>query len=560
MSDNITLTKTIFKNFFPCFIPLKKLVFSISLSLILFISLFSIGSAAQNSEPIYGEVNKQLEKFVVVKLKADLSKLSEKQGQMLANLEDAAMIMDDIFWQQAYGNRDKLFTKWPSKSIQKLLKIHYGPWDRYSGDKPFFVGGGNKPSGANFYPADMAKSELEITGQKNPKLLDPYTMVRRNANGKLIPIAYHQFFANEHKLAAKKLRQAAQLAEDPGFKHYLNMRAEALLNDEYQASDFAWMAMKNNMVDIIIGPIEIYEDKFGYKAAHEAFVLLKDLTWSKKLEKYTKLLPSWQKQLPVGQAYKQDSPGAESDLGVYDVIRYSGDAAATRAIAVHLPNDAQVQLKAGSRRLQLKNAMEAKFNYIVKPMAKLLIAPSQLKHVNLQAFFNNTMYHEIAHGLGVKKLLVSKKSVESSLKENSWMVEEGKADALGLFITAKLQQKEGWHEAKLLDSLVTSFTSIFRAIRFGATSSHARANLIRFNYYKEHNVFIRSPQGLYLIDPQRMNSATSSLIALILRLQGDGDYAGVIELEKKYGTISPQLAKDLKRLQSAGIPLDVVFE
>jgi hypothetical protein len=557
MSDSHVLTKIVFKNYLPNFVTKKTVALAIYLALI---SICSTGSADQNSMPNHDKIKKQLEKFVVVKLKADLSPLSKNQRQMLSFLEGAAMIMDDIFWQQAYGSRDKLFAKWPDHSMQKLLATHYGPWDRYSGDKPLFANGASKPPGANYYPYDMVKRELEREGQKNPRLKDPYTMVRRSANGNLIPIPYHKFFANEHKLAAKKLRQAAGLAQDPGFKHYLTLRASALLNDDYQASDFAWMAMKNNIVDIIIGPIEIYEDKLGYKAAHEAFVLLKDLGWSKKLERYTQLLPSWQKQLPVPQAYKQDSPGAESDLGVYDVVRYAGDAAATRAIAVHLPNDAQVQLKAGSRRLQLKNAMEAKFNHIVKPMAKLLIEPSQRLHVSLQAFFNNTMYHEIAHGLGVKKLIASKNSVESALKENSWMVEEGKADAMGLFIAAKLQQKEGWHRDELLDSLVTSFTSIFRSIRFGTSSSHARANLIRFNYLKEKKVFIRSSQGQYRIDPQRMEAAISSLIAIILRLQGDGDYDGVIELENKYGTIGPHLAEDLKRLQKAGIPLDVVFE
>ncbi|MBF0445410.1 MAG: Zn-dependent hydrolase [Magnetococcales bacterium] len=560
MSDNHTLTNIFYKNYLPSFISKKTVALSLYLTFILSLSILSVASAAQNSMPTDDEINANLKKFVAVKLKTDLSQLSENQRQMLSLLRDAAMIMDDIFWQQAYGSRDKLFAKWPKQSIQKLLAIHYGPWDRYSGDKPLFAKGGIKPPGANFYPADMDKRELEVAGQDNPALISPYTMVRRSANGKLISIPYHQFFATEHKLAAEKLRKASGLAQDPGFKRYLILRADALLNDDYQASDFAWMAMKNNLLDIIIGPIEIYEDKLGYKAAHEAFVLLKDMAWSKKLEMYAKLLPSWQKQLPVPQAYKQDSPGAESDLGVYDVLLYAGDASATRAIAVHLPNDAEVQLIAGSRRLQLKNAMEAKFNHIVKPMARLLIEPSQLDHVSLQAFFNNTMYHEIAHGLGVKKLVVSKNSVESALKENSWMVEEGKADALGLFIAAKLQQKEGWPRDKLLDSLVTSFTSIFRSIRFGSSSSHARANLIRFNYLKEKKVFIRSPQGLYRIDPKRMEAALSSLIAIILRLQGDGDYAGVIKFEKKYGTIGPQLAKDLQRLQNAGIPQDAVFE
>ncbi|MBF0381666.1 MAG: Zn-dependent hydrolase [Magnetococcales bacterium] len=556
MWDDSLLTK----NYFPCFKPIKKISLSICFVFIFALSISATGLTAKQSQNTHPDINKQLAKFVTVKLKVDLSSLSKNQLRMLSLLEDAAMIMDDIFWQQAYGNKADLFNRWSDKQKQQLLAIHYGPWDRYDGNTPLFAKGEAKPPGANFYPHDIKKEELEVFGKKNPALNDPYTMVRRTGNGELTPIPYHKFFAKEHRLAAEKLRKAAWLAEDPGFKRYLLLRADALLDDDYQASDFAWMAMKNNTLDLIIGPIEIYEDGLGYKAAHEAFLLLKDRAWSNKLATYTKMLPSWQRELPVPLAYKQDSPGADSDLGVYDVILYSGDAAATRAIAVHLPNDPHVQLKAGSRRLQLKNAMDAKFNHIVKPIANMVIHPSQRSHVAMQAFFDNTMYHEIAHGLGVKKLVASKKSVEAALKENSWMVEEGKADALGLFIAAKLQQTQGWPKEKLLDLYVTSFTSIFRSIRFGATSSHARANLIRFNYLKEKNVFSRSVKGEYRIDPQRMESATSLLIATILKFQGDGDYNGVVEFEKKYGTIGPQLSEDLQRLQSADIPLDLVFE
>jgi hypothetical protein len=504
-------------------------------------------------------IQKQPGQFATASLKTDLTQLSANQRRIIPLLVDAALIMDRIFWQQAYGSRSELFAKWPDKSTQELLGIHYGPWDRYSGNTPLFPNGQAKPDGANFYPADMSKKELEQAAANNPALKSPYTMVRRNARGELTAIPYHQFFANEHKKAADKLRQAAKLAEDPGFKRYLTLRAAALLNDDYQPSDFAWMAMKDNTLDLIIGPIEIYEDQMGYKAAHEAFVLLKDRAWSRRLDRYAKFIPRWQSELPVASAYKQESPGAESDLGAYDVILYAGDAAATRAIAVHLPNDAEVQLKSGSRRLQLKNAMQAKFDHILQPMAKLLIHPEQNHHVRMDAFFDNTMYHEIAHGLGIKKLLAANATVDSALKEHTRMLEEGKADAMGLFIASKLRHSERWNQAKWLDSLVTSFASIFRSIRFGATSSHARANLIRFNYLNEQQVFTRTADGLYRIDPQRMERAISTLIAIILRLQGDGDYAGVVKFEKQYGVISPQLADDLKRLQSAGIPLDVVF-
>ncbi len=507
-----------------------------------------------------GAIPRQLEQFVPVKLETDLSGLSANQQRMLQLLLEAAAIMDEIFWRQAYGDRDELFNGFPDAATRKLLGIHYGPWDRYNGNVPLFLNGEKKPFGANFYPGDMTREELEKAAKADPSLTQPYSMVRRDAEGKLQSIPYHDYFAKEHAQAAEKLRQAAKLAEDDGFKRYLNLRAAALLNGDYQASDFAWMAMKSNTLDLVIGPIEIYEDQFGYKAAHEAFVLMKDKLWSRKLERYAEFLPLWQSELPVEDIYKQDTPGSDSDLGAYDVLLYSGDAAATRAIAVNLPNDPEVQLKSGSRRLQLKNAMQAKFDKILKPMSAVLIHPDQQKHVTMDAFFANTMYHEIAHGLGVKRVIGSGNTVDSALKENSWMLEEGKADAMGMFIASKLRRSEGWSREKWLDSMVTSFASIFRSIRFGATSSHARANLIRFNFLKEQNAFTRSPDGLYLIDPEKMEDSLSSLIATILRLQGDGDYQGVIDLEKKYGVVGPRLKEDMARLNSAGIPLDVVFK
>src|SRR5690606_1057968 len=169
----------------------------------------------------------------------------------------------------------------------------------------------------------------------------------------------------------KLLRKAATLAEDEGLKVYLEMRATALETDNYFESDIAWMNMKTNKLDFVVGPIETYEDQlFGYKAAHEAYVLVKDMEWSKKLEKFTQFLPELQKNLPVPSQYKTESPGTDSDLNAYDVVYYAGDCnAGGKTIAINLPNDERVQLEKGTRRLQLKNAMRAKLDKIMVPIA-----------------------------------------------------------------------------------------------------------------------------------------------------------------------------------------------
>ncbi len=263
----------------------------------------------------------------------------------------------------------------------------------------------------------MTKQEFETQLQQHPESSEQfkslYTMIRRDANGGLVALAYHDFFQEPTAVAAQRLLSAAELAEDEGLKKYLTVRSQALLSDQYHESDISWLDMKTNALDIVIGPIEAYEDQlFGYKAAHEAYVLIKDREWSGRLSKYARLLPDLQRTLPVADPYKQETPGAESDLNAYDVVFYAGDCnAGSKTIAINLPNDEQVQLTKGTRRLQLKNVMQAKFERITIPIADTLIAEDQRKHVTFDAFFGNTMFHEVAHGLGIKNTITGKGTV-----------------------------------------------------------------------------------------------------------------------------------------------------
>jgi hypothetical protein len=324
----------------------------------------------------------------------------------------------------------------------------------------------------------------------------------------------------------------------------------------------AWMEMKNNTLDIVIGPIETYEDKlFGYKAAHEAYVLIKDQEWSKRLAKYASFLPQLQKGIPVKEAYKKEMPGADADLNAYDVVYYAGDCnAGSKTIAINLPNDEEVQLKKGTRRLQLKNAMQAKFDKIMIPIAHTLIAEDQRNFINFDAFFSNTMFHEVAHGLGIKNTINGKGTVRDALKEHASALEEGKADILGLYMITQLHKK-GELSGDIKDYYTTFMAGIFRSIRFGAASAHGRANMIRFSFFKENGAFQRdAATGTYRVNYDKMQQAMNELSEKILTLQGDGDYQGVASLVSKQGNIDPQLQADLDRLQEASIPVDVVFE
>jgi hypothetical protein len=509
----------------------------------------------------------RLSKYVPFRLETDLSSLTENERRMIPLLIEAARVMDDLFWLQAYGDKNTLLSGLADPDVRRFAEINYGPWDRLDDEAPFVRGIAPKPLGANLYPADMTKQEFEAAAAAAPdggkQLKSLYTLVRRKADRSLEARPYHAEYGTQLQVAAAKLREAAKLAASPGLRKYLELRADALLTDDYMASDLAWMDMKDNTVDIVIGPIETYEDRlFGYKAAFEAYVLVKDKEWSRRLARYTSMLPALQKGLPVPDAYKQEKPGLDSDLNAYDAIYYAGHCnAGSKTIAINLPNDEEVQLKKGTRRLQLKNAMRAKFDKILLPIAGVLIAADQRKHVGFDPFFAETMFHEVAHGLGIKKTIDGKGTVREAMKEHASSLEEGKADILGLYMISELHKKGELGKAEHMDYYVTFLAGIFRSIRFGGTSAHGAANLVRFNYFQQTGAFTRdAASGTYRVNEEKMQAAVDSLSERIIRLQGDGDYEGVGRFFAEMGTSSDTLKSDLARLDGAGIPVDVVFE
>ena len=494
-------------------------------------------------------------------LQADLSLLTDNQREMIGVLIEASEIMDDLFWRQAYGDDYK---EWLESvgvgDAGRFAEINYGPWDRLDDERPFIEGVGPKPLGANFYPVDMSKEEFDAAYLPGKKGL--YSLVRRNENGDLTLVPYHVAYKDELKATADLLREAAGLADSQDFANYLKLRAAALISDEFQVSDLYWMDVKDNEIDVVIGPIESYEDRlFGYRAAYESYVLIKDLDWSAELARFATFLPELQEGLPVPDEYKFETPGSDSDLNAYDVVYYAGHSnAGSKTIAINLPNDEDVQLQRGTRRLQLKNAMQAKFDKILEPIADVLVDESQRQHITFDAFFANTMFHEVAHGLGIKYTIDGSSTVSEALLDISSSMEEGKADVLGLYMVTSLHDAGELGEVDLRDYYVTFMTSVFRSIRFGASSAHGKANMVRFNFFVEHGAFVRDAEsGRYSVDFERMREAMADLSRLLLTLQGDGDYEGALELTNTKGVIGEQLQADLDRLTRAGIPVDITF-
>ena len=495
-------------------------------------------------------------------LTADLSHLSDNQREMIKTLIDASQIMDDLFWRQAYGDD---YQEWldsiASVDARRFAELNYGPWDRLDDDRPFIKGVGPKPLGARFYPADMSKEEFDEVYLPGKKGL--YSLIMRDPEGELTLVPYHVIYADELRQAADLLRQAAKLAESPDFANYLKLRAAALISDDFQVSDRYWMDVKDNDIDVVIGPIETYEDRlFGYRAAYESYVLIKDLVWSDRLSRFAAFLPDLQEGLPVPEEYKWESPGTDSDLNAYDVVYYAGHSnAASKTIAINLPNDEEVQLEKGTRRLQLKNAMQAKFEKILEPIADMLIDESQRRHITFDAFFANTMFHEVAHGLGIKNTINGKGTVREAMLDLASSMEEGKADILGLYMITELHKAGELGDVDLRDYYTTFMTSVFRSIRFGAASAHGKANMVRFNFFMEQGAFVRDAEtGRYRVDFEQMEKAMTELSRLLLTLQGDGDYEGAAELTSTKGVVTAQLQSDLDRLTSAAIPVDITFQ
>lgn len=536
----------------------------VSLALITCVSGCKEQKPAETQEPAaeLTEMQKKVADYAEVDLTSDLvAGLTDNQKQMVKRLMQVADIMEQVFWKQTIGVKDEFLATIEDADQKQYAIINYGPWDRLDDNKPFIEGYGEKPKGACFYPTDITMEELEAMGETTKNCW--YSVIRRNEDGSLREVPYHEEYP-EMLLAAKLLDEAAELAEDEGFKNYLKLRAEAFRTDDYLASDLAWMDMKTNTIDFVVGPIESYEDEFnGSRTAQSGQILIKDMEWSKQIEHFNAILQTLQSNLPVEDAYKAESATNSGDMNVYDVIYSAGDCnSASKNIAINLPNDPRVHKEKGSRKLQLKNAMKLKFDKILVPIADLLIDESQTKYITFDnAFFQNVMFHEVAHGLGVKFLADgSGKSVRDALGDTYSTIEEAKADMLGLYLVTMLHDMGEMKDKDLMENYVTFLAGIFRSIRFGAAEAHGKANMLEFEYLKDNGGFVYNAEtGKYSVELDKMQAAVKSFVTKVITLQGDGNKAEIDKWINEKSKISAELQKELDKIKDAGIPKDIVY-
>lgn len=517
-------------------------------------TLFSCSNQQQES-PLKAKV----EEYARVELKSDLvNNLNDKEKELVRIFFQVGEITDNLFWKQTFGDKSQLDTITDSYA-KEFAMIQYGAWDRLDNNKPFLAGYGEKPAVCNYYPHDITAEEFDAFEDANKNSW--YTVIRRNEDGSLKSVWYHEAYAEEIGRICTLLEKAVTLAEDPGLKNYLEKRIEAFKTDDYLESDLAWMDMKDSKIDFVTGPIESYDDKFQEtKASYESFILLKDEARSKDLAKFVSMLPALQKELPCAPEYKTFVPGTSSDLNVYDAVYYAGDCnAGSKTIAINLPNDERVHALKGTRRLQLRNSMKAKFDKILLPIGQLIVTPEQQKYLNFDAFFWNVTFHEVAHGLGVKQTINANESVDAVMgtEKTSW--EEAKADILGLFMVTKLIEMGEITNITAEDAITTYIAGILRSVRFGAASSHGKANMMCFNYMEKAGAFSRDAKGQYVIDFEKAKEAMNGWAALILQTQGDGNIEFATKYRAENGGITPALQADLNKINEAGIPRDITF-
>ena len=544
---------------------------------------------------LFYDLKLQLRKYAKVDISLDEELLSEPEKDALGKLVKAGRVMDDIFFEQVWsgnaGMRDRLndlhrysheqtFTEVGKNhdliwNLIRFYNINFGPWDRLGEDAPF-IQNLTKPTGVNYYPEDMTKEEFDNFLAQNEDQADVFrdyfTTIRRK-DGTLTAVPYNQEYKSYLEKAATFLHEAADILTKPENKSkfdagvdytslakYLRSRADAFSSNSYRESDMDWMDVKDNIIDVTIGPYEVYEDGlFGYKAAFEAFIAIRHPADSKKLARIKRYMQILENSLPIPNEHKNPNRGSESPVSVVDLVFSGGDTkAGVQTIAFNLPNDETVREAKGSKKVMLKNISQAKFDKILTPIAEQVLDPAQAKYVVFDAYFNNTLMHEISHGLGPGTIIKNgaETTVNRELKELYSFIEEAKADILGLSCT-KVLLKEGFLE-KGSDTrgYICFLPGFFRSIRFGSTSAHGKANMMEFNFLHEQGAITLDPKtDKYHVNIDKMPNAVKAMANKLLMIEALGDYEGAKAFIDKYGEPSEDLVRLLGKLEK--IPVDI---
>jgi hypothetical protein len=529
------------------------------------------GTSMSESKSARSPLAAKIERFAPVDITADVSKLSEGDRKALDKLIEAAKYIDSIFIRQVWSGNEALKKKLEGDaSPEGRERLHYfmvnkGPWSRVDSNEPFIDGAPReKPHHAGYYPDDITKDEFSkwadgLAPAEKEKATGYFYTIRRDADRKLKPVAYNEEYRDLLEPAAKLLNEAAELTTNPTLKAFLSKRAAAFSSNDYYASDVAWMDL-DAPIDVTIGPYETYEDElFGYKAAYEAFITLRDDSETAKLSKFSSYLQELENNLPIDPKYRNPKLGADSPIHVVNTVFSSGDGnRGVQTAAFNLPNDERVVKEKGSKRIMLKNNQEAKFEKTLVPISRTIIGPQQRTRISFDAFFTHILAHELMHGLGPHNIKVgaNQTTVRLSLKELYSAIEEAKADVTGLWALQYLIDKGAVDKAMEPYLYITYLASSFRSVRFGITEAHGKGQALQFNYLLDEGAIKPDEtDGTFTIDESKIKDAVRKLTTDILTLQAEGSYDKAKAMLDRYGVIRPVMQKALDRLSS--VPIDI---
>ncbi|HZI49588.1 MAG TPA: hypothetical protein VFD75_17455 [Pyrinomonadaceae bacterium] len=545
----------------------------VTLSLVF--SLLPAGAAAQAVKASdAGELPAKIRRFSPTVLTANLALLSPKDRQALQKIIAAAKLLDPLFLRQVWSGNDDLHRKLVADHtpLGRML-LHYflindGPWSRLDENQPFIDDVPAKPAYANYYPADMTKDEFNawmntLSGAEKEKATGYFYTIRRDTNGKLKTVAYSEEYREFLEPAAKLLQEAAALTTNATLRDFLNKRAAAFASNDYYDSDVAWMDL-DSPIDLTIGPYETYEDElFGYKAAFEAYVTLRDDAETAKLKKFSSYLQELEDHLPIDSKYRNPKLGAASPIRVVNEVFSSGEGNnGVQTAAFNLPNDERVVKEKGSKRIMLKNVQDAKFNKTLIPISRVVLTRTDQAKLSFDSFFTHILTHELMHGLGPHNINVDGQAttVRLQLKDKYSSIEEAKADVTGLWALQYLINKGVVPKTMQRTLYTTYLASMFRSVRFGINEAHGRGVAMQFNYFTDAGgIQYDERTGKFTVDESKIQDAVRKLTTELLTIEAEGSYEKAAAILDKYAVIRPPMKSALDKLKSVPVDIEPIF-
>src|SRR5215472_7852523 len=524
------------------------------------------------SIPDLAQLEKMTARFMPTELRADISKLSPGDRQALAKLIEASRVLDDIFLQQLWSGNEALYAKLRRDSTPLgKARLHYfwinkGPWSSLDDGITFLPGTPEKKlPGANFYPEDMSRAEFEAWIKTLPEAERQraegfFTVIRREASRRLKIVPYSEEYKFDLAKSARLLEEAAGLTGNATLKKFLLARGAAFYSNDYYESDLAWMDL-DAPIDITIGPYETYNDElFGYKAAFEAYVNLRDDEETAKLKFFGDHLQEVENNLPIDPKFRNPKLGSQAPIRVVNEVFASGDGEhGVQTAAYNLPNDERVITQKGSKRVMLKNVQEAKFHSTLERISKRVLPPSSQADLNFESFFTHILAHELSHGIGPHQITLNGRAttIRQELKELYSAIEEAKADITGLFMLQLLADHKLIAGGPVFERrLYTTFlASTFRTLRFGLKDAHGKGMAMQVNYLTDKGGFVARPDGRFEVNFDKIKSAVRDLDHDLLTLEATGDYAGAKRMLDQLGVVRPGMQKALNGL--GDIPVDI---